>query len=170
MYHLKLMKALSFTGIVTATKENPDVYVEDKAIADAAVATGYFKLVEQVEAHLDGGQFDRWSFEEVKRLAADMGIDTAGLSSKEDYIEAIETTEIIPGAEAEGDEEHKPEKPLEEMTVPELETFAAYKGINLKGISKKADIIAKLKTELDEKETENEVDYGSPTMTELQGQ
>ena len=170
MYHLKLMKALSFTGIVTATKENPDVYVEDKAIADAAVATGYFKLVEQVEAHLDGGQFDRWSFEEVKRLAADMGIDTAGLSSKEDYIEAIETTEIIPGAEAEGYEEHKSEKPLEEMTVPELETFAAYKGISLKGISKKADIIAKLKMELDEKETENEVDYGSPTMTELQGQ
>lgn len=170
MYHLKLMKALSFTGIVTATKENPDVYVEDKAIADAAVATGYFKLVEQVEAHLDGGQFDRWSFEEVKRLAADMGIDTAGLSSKEDYIEAIETTEIIPGAEAEGDEEHKPEKPLEEMTVPELETFAAYKGISLKGISKKADIIAKLKTELDISETENEVDYGSPTMTEQQGQ
>ena len=56
------------------------------------------------------------------------------------------------------------------MTVPELETFAAYKGISLKGISKKADIIAKLKMELDEKETENEVDYGSPTMTELQGQ
>ena len=55
------------------------------------------------------------------------------------------------------------------MTVPELETFAAYKNISLKGISKKADIIAKLKDELGE-ETENEVDYGSPTMTELQKQ
>lgn len=170
MYHLKLMKALSFTGIVTATKENPDVYVEDKAIADRAVATGYFKLVESEEAHLDGGQFEGWSFDEVKRLTADMGIDPACLSSKEDYVEAIEATKVIPGAEAEGNEEHKPEKTLEEMTVPELETFAAYKGISLKGISKKADIVAKLKVELDEKETENEVDYGSPTMTELQGQ
>lgn len=168
MYHLKLMKALSFTGIVTATKENPDVYVEDKAIADRAVATGYFKLVGSGEAHLDGGQFEGWSFDEVKRLAADMGIDPAGLSSKENYIEAIEATEVIPGAET--DEEHKPEKTLEEMTVPELETFATHKGISLKGISKKADIIAKLKAELDASETENEVDYGSPTMTEQQGQ
>ena len=49
MYHLKLMKALSFTGIVTATKKNPDVFLEDKATADAAVATGYFKLIEEAE-------------------------------------------------------------------------------------------------------------------------
>ena len=49
MYHLKLVKALSFTGIVTATKKNPDVFVEDKATADAAVATGYFKLIEEAE-------------------------------------------------------------------------------------------------------------------------
>ncbi len=168
MYHLRLIKALSYTGVVEATKQRPDVYVEDKAIADRAVATGYFKLVESEEAHLDGGQFEEWSFEEIKRLAADMGIDPACLSSKEDYVKAIEATEVIPGAET--DEEHKPEKTLEEMTVPELETFAAYKGISLKGISKKADIIAKLKTELDISETENEVDYGSPTMTEQQGQ
>lgn len=122
MYHLKLMKALSFTGIVTATKKNPDVFVEDKATADAAVATGYFKLIEEAEEPTEGG------------------------------------------------EDKEPGKKLEEMTVPELETFAAYKGISLKGISKKADIIAKLKEELGAAETENEVDYGSPTMTELQGQ
>lgn len=128
MYHLKLMKALSFTGIVTATKKTPDVFVEDKATADAAVATGYFKLIEE---------------------------PTEGGEEKE------------PG---EGGGDKEPGKRLEEMTVSELETFAAYKGISLKGISKKADIIAKLKAELGEAETENEVDYGSPTMTELQGQ
>lgn len=122
MYHLKLMKALSFTGIVTATKKNPDVFVEDKATADAAVATGYFKLIDEAEEPTEGG------------------------------------------------EDKEPGKKLEEMTVTELETFAAYKGISLKGISKKADIIAKLKAELGEVETENEVYYGSPTMTELQGQ
>ena len=131
MYHWKLVKALSFTGIVTATKKNPDVFVEDKAIADAAVATGYFKLIEEAEEPTEGGE------------------------DKE------------PG---EGGVDKEPGKKLEEMTVPELETFAAYNGISLKGISKKADIIAKLKEELGVAETENEVDYGSPTMTELQGQ
>lgn len=131
MYHLKLMKALSFTGIVTATKKNPDVFLEDKATADAAVATGYFKLIEEAEEPPEGGE------------------------------------EKEPG---EGGGDKEPGKKLEEMTVPELETFAAYKGISLKGISKKADIIAKPKAELGAAETENEVDYGSPTMTELQAQ
>ncbi len=124
MYHLKLITGLSYCGVVEATQKKPDVFVEDKATADAAVATGYFKLVGDGTAHLDAGQFGDWSLEEVKRL--------------------------------------------EEMKLPELETFAAYKGISLKGITKKADILAKLKEELGETETENEVDYGSPTMTELQ--
>jgi hypothetical protein len=142
MYHLKLVKALSFTGIVTATKKNPDVFVEDKATAAAAVATGYFKLLGGTENPDEGRE----------EPPENSGEDNEGDNSKEDG----------------GDKE--PGKKLEEMTVPELETFAAYKGISLKGISKKADIIAKLKEELGAAETENEVDYGSPTMTELQGQ
>lgn len=122
MYHLRLLKALSYTGIVSATKEHPDVFVEDKAAADAAVATGYFKL--------------------------------------------LEGDEEIPAA----NEESEPGKTLEEMTVSELETYATYHNVSLKGISKKADIIAKLKEELGDEETENEVDYGSPTMVDLQEQ
>ncbi len=118
-YHLKLIKALSYCGVVKATKKNPDVFVEDKATADEAVATGYFKLVEGEEA-------------------------------------------------PEPPKDPEPGKTLDEMTVPELETYAAYKGVSLKGISRKQDIIAKLKEELGDEETEGEVDYGSPTMTELQ--
>jgi hypothetical protein len=118
-YHLKLTKALSYCGVVKATKKNPDVFVEDKATADEAVATGYFKLVEGEEA-------------------------------------------------PEPPKDPEPGKTLDEMTVPELETYAAYKGVSLKGISRKQDIIAKLKEELGDEETEGEVDYGSPTMTELQ--
>lgn len=125
-YHLKLIKALSYCGVVTATRQHPDVIVEDKATADAAVATGYFKL-----------------------------------------LSAEESPEENP---PEKDEEKEPGKKLEEMTVSELETYAAYKGVSLKGISKKADIIEKLKEELGTEETSNEVDYGSPTMTELQEQ
>ena len=118
-YYLKLTKALSYCGVVKATKKNPDVFVEDKATADEAVATGYFKLVEGEEA-------------------------------------------------PEPPKDPEPGKTLDEMTVPELETYAAYKGVSLKGISRKQDIIAKLKEELGDEETEGEVDYGSPTMTELQ--
>lgn len=113
MYHLKLMKALSFTGIVTATKKNPDVFVEDKATADAAVATGYFKLVGAVEkapgeaedttaatvGHLDEAELTEMKFDDLKRLAADMGVDTKGLKSKADYAKAIAAVEVTPGTE-----------------------------------------------------------------------
>jgi hypothetical protein len=44
-YHLKLQKGLSYCGVVSATKQKPDVFTEDGAVADAAVATGYFVLV-----------------------------------------------------------------------------------------------------------------------------
>ena len=120
-YHLRLVKGLSYYGVVKATKQRPDVYVDDEATATAAVASGYFRLV-------------------------------------------------APGAPAQPQPKSEPGKALEDMTVPELETYAAYKGVSLKGITKKADIIAKLKEELGEEEIEGEVDYGSPTMTELQEQ
>lgn len=121
MYHLRLVKGLSYTGVVAATRKQPDVFVEDKAIADKAVASGYFEVVE------DAGK--------SKDTKAPKATD-------------------------------EPEKTLEEMTVPELESYAAYHDVSLKGISKKAGIIAKLKEELGD--TVNEVDYGSPTMQELQ--
>lgn len=175
MYHLRLIKALSYTGVVEATKQRPDVYVEDKAIADAAVATGYFKLIkDEGEEFILEELFQRILAEEAEKTQDNEEKECAIPLHKELRLTAPDENEEKTPNEEENKmnevEEKKSEKPLEEMTVPELETFAAYKGISLKGISKKADIIAKLKTELDEKETENEVDYGSPTMTELQGQ
>ncbi len=121
-YHLRLCKALSYCGAVSATKDNPDVFVDDKATADAAAATGYFKLINDTDKTEDG-----------KEVNTGQG------------------------------------KTLDEMNISELETFAAFKDISLKGITKKADIIAKLKSELGAEETEGEIDYGSPTVTELQG-
>lgn len=120
-YHLKLAKGLSYCGVVKATKKNPDVFVEDKATADAAVATGYFKLIEGEEA-------------------------------------------------PEPPKDPEPGKTLDEMTVTELETYAAYHNVSLKGVRGKENIIAKLKEELGAEETEGEVDYGSPTMQEFQEQ
>ncbi|MCI8629397.1 MAG: hypothetical protein HFE57_07860 [Firmicutes bacterium] len=46
-YHLKLKKALSYCGIVTATKKQPDVFVEDEETANQILNTGYFELVEK---------------------------------------------------------------------------------------------------------------------------
>ncbi len=47
MYHLRLKKALSYTGIVSASKEQPDVFVKQEKIAKAAIATGYFERIEE---------------------------------------------------------------------------------------------------------------------------
>ena len=123
MYHLKLIKSLSYHGIVKATKENPDVLTDDKAVADPAVATGFFELVESP---------------------------------------AQQTSQ--PEAEP---EESEPGKTLEEMTVAEIETFATYYGVSLKGINTKAKKIAHLRETLGDKAA-GAVTYGSPTMVELE--
>lgn len=47
MRHLRLKKGLSYTGPgIRATKAAPDVFLEDDKAADAAIASGYFKEVE----------------------------------------------------------------------------------------------------------------------------
>lgn len=153
MYHLRLIKALSYTSVVKATKQHPDVFVEDKATADAAVATGYFQFLgagPEPEVEKDDGETQ----------------PDDGKANEQEPDDREANGETQP----DGEKEQSPGKKLEKMTVPELETFAAYKGISLKGASKKADIIAKLKAELDASETENEVAYGSPTMQELMEQ
>lgn len=103
MYHIRLAKALSYSGIVSATKKNPDVFVEDKATADAAVATGYFVHVEErpstapITGHLDKGQLDGMKLADLKKLAEDMGIDTKGLKSKADFVAAIAAEKVEAG-------------------------------------------------------------------------
>ena len=132
MYHLKLIKALSYTGVVKATSKRPDVYVDDEATANAAVASGYFMLV------------------------------TSG--AQENTSNASEETA--------GEPETKPlgygGKPLSEMNKLELETFATYKDVDIKGAKTRAQIIAKLEAALDPSELEGDIYYGSPTMQELQ--
>ena len=105
MYHLRLIKALSYTGLVSATQKNPDTFTEDKAIADGAVASGYFTLIEdeaeeeQQEAkyHLNKAQLDEMKFDDLKKLAAGMGIDITGIKKKADLVDAIAAVEVEPG-------------------------------------------------------------------------
>lgn len=129
MYHIRLSKALSYSGIVNATAEKPDVYIDDEETYSKAMDTGYFTLV------------------------------SAG--PQELVVETAEGSPLPPIPAYGG-------KTLAEMNVSELETFATYKGISLKGITKKADIIKKLKDELPEEELEGEIEYGSPTMVDLE--
>ena len=127
-YHLRLCKSLSYKGVVSATKKQPDVFVEDKATAEAAVATGYFTLVEdepeqaaqpEAAAHLDKEQLESMKFDDLKKLAEDMGIDTKGLKKKAELVEAISAVEVIPGEE-ENEVDYGEEEP-EQTAQPEQE-------------------------------------------------
>ncbi len=101
-YRIMLTKGLSYTGFggkVKATRKNPVAIVESKAIADAAVASGFFKFVEEMDeapllnGHLDPEQLEGMDIKELKALAAQMGIDTKGMKAKKDYITAIRAVE-----------------------------------------------------------------------------
>ena len=101
MYHLRLTKGLSYCGLVNATRKQPDVFVADKATADAAVASGYFRLISEESAgvnqtltsHLDRGQLEEMKADDLKRLAEDMGIEIKG-PKKAQIIDAIASEEI----------------------------------------------------------------------------
>jgi hypothetical protein len=54
------------------------------------------------------------------------------------------------------------------MNKSELETFAAYVDVDIKGCKTKAQIITALKEKLPKEDLEGLIYYGSPTMVDLQ--
>lgn len=54
-------------------------------------------------AHLDAAQLENMDFNDLKKLAKDMGVTPAG-KKKADYIAALVAVEVEPGEELEGDE------------------------------------------------------------------
>lgn len=145
MYHLKLCKGLSYSnGKVTATKRNPGVFVDDKATADALLASGYFKLISGPEAtsfpppgevtgHLDPEQLDGMTIPELKKLAEEMGVDVKGLKAKADIIAAIVAVEVsAPAFDAEA---------LAAMSDEELKALVEEKGIDLTGCNTREDAL-----------------------------
>lgn len=115
MYHLRLKKGRSYCGgNITATRQNPDVFLKDeeKATAEYLVKSGYFVLIKAadsdgkptedgskpaeadvVNGHFDKKSLEKWSAEKVRQLAEDMGINIAGLTKK-DTIEAIAAVKV----------------------------------------------------------------------------
>ena len=107
MYKLKLVKGRSYTGYdVHATLKCPFVEVSSKEISDSLIASGYFSLgaetetptvsttatAAETEAETD---IEKMSLAQLKTLAQQIGLDTKGLKSKADYIEAINTAEEL---------------------------------------------------------------------------
>lgn len=146
MYHLKLCKGLSYSnGKVTATKRNPSIFVDDKATADALLASGYFKLISGPEApdfpppgevvgHLDPEQLESMTIPDLKKLAGEMGVDIKGLKDKAAIIKAICAVEVIaPAFDVEA---------LSGMELDDLTAYAAENGISLDGVpSTKEDVL-----------------------------
>lgn len=99
MFHLRLIKARSYTGIVKATAENPDVYTDDKQTADYAVGTGYFSLVDTeetsttetpgTEQSLNNEAIEDMTVDELKKIAKEMGIAKTSSMKRNELIEAI---------------------------------------------------------------------------------
>ncbi len=147
MYHLRLCKSLSYcntNGTIKATRQKPDIYIEDKATADAAVASGFFSLIGEKDAptfpppgevvsHLDREQLEKWTVPDLKTLAGDMGVDIKGLKDKAAIIEAIAAEDVsAPAFDAEE---------LAAMSDAELEALVKEKGIDLTGCQTREDAL-----------------------------
>lgn len=148
MHHLKLCRGLSYcnvSGTVKATNKQPDIYIEDKAAADAAVASGFFSLIGEEDApafpppgevvgHLDRAQLEGMTIPDLKKLAGDMSVDIKGLKDKAAIIAAIAEEEVIPGPAFDADA-------LAAMSDAELEALVNEKRIDLTGCQTREDVL-----------------------------
>lgn len=92
MTKLRLIKGRSYTGNgIRATSEKPFIEIENKTIADALVASGYFSVVSESEPpKIEDKPLEKMSEKELETYAAENGIDISGLSKKADKIAAIQ--------------------------------------------------------------------------------
>ncbi len=111
MLHLRLCKGLSYSGVVKATKQAPDVFTESEEIAAAAVATGYFKLMEGTDTlpppKAPTGtitKIDTMTVPKLKDYAKAKGIDLGGAALKDVILAVIAKAEAGTGV-SEDDED-----------------------------------------------------------------
>lgn len=81
-------------------------YVDEPAKAEPVNEPAQVQSPQNDEAvaHLDPDQLKELTNAELKAMAEDMGIDTAKLKTKAQFIEAITTVDVVPGPD-EGSEE-----------------------------------------------------------------
>lgn len=74
---------------------------------------------EKATGHLDAEQLETMTNEQLKALAADMGVDVTGCKKKADYITAIVAVEVELGDEVDPDEDDGNELPELNAADPE---------------------------------------------------
>lgn len=122
MYRIRLVKGLSYTdGKISATREKPDVVVEEKADAIRYVNTGFFVFVEeQAKTDADPGE------------TKDGQEETDGYFDDDLFQEPEELEKPNLAAE------------LQKRNVDDLKAYAKGVGIDLTGLSKKQEIISRI--------------------------
>lgn len=115
MYHLRLIKGLSYSGAVSATKANPDVYTDDEVKYQRAMESGYFADItgcedddmKIYEPHGSSGEekekpaeeipkedpLDTMSATELRAYATVNGIDIGNKKRREDVLKMIKAAE-----------------------------------------------------------------------------
>ena len=138
MYHLKLIKALSYTGAVTATREKPDVFTEDETVAMYAISSGYFELVEATEANTDAPGEENTEEANHEEPGEDTpGEGAPGEENENEVTDAFsETSEDAPEPAVAPDFET-----LAAMTKQELIAYANERKIDLDKCKTKEDIL-----------------------------
>ena len=148
MYKLKLIKGLSYIvgtsegETVKFTQEHPVVEVSDETAEMLLEDEDRFQVLSAEGTLVSDGENG------AEFIVGDGGEHTAEL-----------TDEVTP--EYTG-------KTLEEMTKAELETFATYENVSLKGLKTKEAMIEKLCAELPPEKVTGIISYGSPTMVDIQ--
>ena len=128
MAKIELIRGMSYKdGHIFVTKEKPEICVEDMATAKHYADTGFFKILAEAGA-----------------------TDAATGTSLEDEFPA----DLFTPPE---DEEPKPiaeagatdalEQELNSMTVAELKSYASVRGIDITGLSKKAELVEHISAE-----------------------
>lgn len=120
MYHLRLIKGLSYHGAVMASKDHPDVFTDDAQKYRLAMASGYFEAVSAPDGNAEGA------------LNPSEGRD--------DGIPDFDTDDAAAKAE-QGDSVLS----LADMNVTELKAYAALNGIDLTGLKKRDEIETKIR-------------------------
>ena len=96
------------------------VAAEGMALADDQQGTGEG---EKLTGHLDAAQLETMTNEQLKNLAADMGVDVTGCKKKADYIAVIVAVEVEvePDAIVDDPDEDDPDNDLPDLSAADPE-------------------------------------------------
>lgn len=128
--HLRLIKGLSYDGVVRASAAHPDVFVDDPEKYTALLESGYFEALPDahtVTGHLCADFLGEMDKEQLDKLADDMGVDTTGKDKAEVVAAVAEEPVEVPD--------------ISKMKLEELKEFAEDNGIDLTGCTTKASIV-----------------------------